>query len=845
MRYRFEVGIVRLFIALMALLVPGCSVKAQDNVRGGTELIVSSIDPSKLTYDILVDGNLAQDDPGNRKFKTLQSAYAAAPAGTEEKPTVIGIKPNVYQLPSSAPRTPSLRITKNYITLLGLTNNRRSVVLADNRGLMQGADDNGYILVVDAMGFTAKNLTIINYCNTDYEYPGDPSKNLTKRSDVITQAVALQASGDKHMYENIALLSRLDTMFLQAARSYFKNVYIEGTDDWMGGGQISVWEDCTLVYPTGSGVMSAANVVFRNCRFEAMRGMQFYKAEYGGAGMPNALINCILPVISARAPVAWVRGKAQPRPSVFSLTYRNKDAKGNPAVIYDSNVGAPTFTYSRELSEAELKAFNPWNLLRAAPNGVADDWDPARVRGKYEAGGEGDLVYRMALTGSGATIRTGGSSATIGATVMPKRAADATIAWSTKSDFVSLNQKTGPNVVITARNTTSRPQWASVIAAAPNGFYVTAYIYAEPTYIDPPAITSAPKISAPRNGAASLTYKLDLGGREDQSLVSWSICDDSACLKAREVAVSRGNQPLKTLALMPGFVGKFLKVALQPKHEISDAGPAGYAVSIAPIDVSDIRSPKVSVNSRNFVTTPDNSYTSGLWSVLGPWTVVAEDELVNGWGVRSGNGSASLLYQEDVERGDMQIDLVMTPDKTAGQGFSVPGSPAETGQRNLHSDVYIKYDPRTKNGYALRFWRTTQSASKCMFQLYRIVDGVGSPIDERQVLSGVFKPNTKMTLKIIGNKFFADAANNVDGETLHLEGTIAPNRFGGAGVFWPGGSANVYSRIDISYPGQNISAGAAPRNGSARQIGIIRNKVIRAFTPPGSPMALTIPLLLK
>ena len=148
----------------------------------------------------------------------------------------------------------------------------------------------------------------------------------------------------------------------------------------------------------------------------------------------------------------------------------------------------------------------------------------------------------------------------------------------------------------------------------------------------------------------------------------------------------------------------------------------------------------------------------------------------------------------------MQVDLVMTLDKTAGQGFSIPGSPSETGPRNLHSDVYIKYDPRTKNGYALRFWRTTLSASKCMFQLYKIVNGIGSPIDERQVLSGVLKPNTTMTLRIAGDKFTVDAVNTGNDDTLHLEGSITPNRFGGAGVFWPGGSANAYSRIDISYP---------------------------------------------
>jgi hypothetical protein len=88
-----------------------------------------------------------------------------------------------------------------------------------------------------------------------------------------------------------------------------------------------------------------------------------------------------------------------------------------------------------------------------------------------------------------------------------------------------------------------------------------------------------------------------------------------------------------------------------------------------------------------------------------------------------------------------------------------------------------------------------------MFQLYEVVNGIGKPIDDRQVLSGVFKPNTKMTLKITGAQFTVDAANTDDGEILHLEAVITPNRYGGAGVFWPGGSTNAYSRLDISYPG--------------------------------------------
>jgi hypothetical protein len=793
-----------LLLLLAIFVFGGGFARAQDSVRGGAEPIVGSIDPARLTYDYLVDGNLPQDDPTAKKFKTLQAAYAAAPAGTETRPTIIGIKPNVYQLPNPASRGPSLSITKNYITLLGLTDNRRAVVLADNRGLMQGADDDGYIIDVNATGFTAKNLTIINYCNADYEYPGDPGKDLTRRSDVITQGVALQAAGDKHVYENVALLGRLDTMFLRTTRSWFKNVYIEGTDDWMGGGQISVWQDCALVYPTGSGVMSASGVVFLGCRFEATRGMRFYKAEFGSARRPNVLINCVLPVDSPQAHVAWVRGIAVPRPNQLSLTWHNKDADGHPAIIYDSTVGAPAFTYSRELSGQELPAFNPWNLLRAAPNAPADDWDPAGVRNKYESAGQGNLPFRIALKNGSSSIRTGGSGATISATVTPGRA-DQTITWSSRSDLISLSRTTGPNVVVTGRNTTSQAEWVAVHATASDGVYVTAYIYVEPQYIDPPAVTAGPIIHLLADGMATVDYTLDLRGREDQSLVSWYLCDDASGTNPRMVAVSRGNQPLKTLPLTPGYVGKYLKVTIQPKHNISDPGPEVQAMSAKPVAAADVPSATVSPNFRNFVPDTNDTYVSGLWTVLGTWAVVTGDNFEHGYGIRPG-ARAYLLYQQDADCGDMQVDLVMASEK-AGQGFSVPGSPAESGPRNLHADMYIKYDPRTRNGYALRFWRTTRSADKCLFQLYQIENGNGSPLNDRQVLSGVFKTTTHMTLKVTGTTLTVSATNDVDPEKLTLKGTITPNRFGGAGVFWPGGnSSTIYGRIEISYPG------TAPQN---------------------------------
>ena len=170
---------------------------------------------------------------------------------------------------------------------------------------------------------------------------------------------------------------------------------------------------------------------------------------------------------------------------------------------------------------------------------------------------------------------------------------------------------------------------------------------------------------------------------------------------------------------------------------------------------------------------------------------------------RAPNPHAALVYVNDGPVGDMTVKVVMTPEKTAGQGFGIAGAP-DDGDRTQRADIYIKYDPKTKTGYALRFWRTIQAADKCMFQLYKIDNGVGSPVNAQQELTGVFKPNTTITLSVVGNKLTAKGSNTTDKETLSLEGTIVPNAFGGAGVYWSGsvpvGNSNVYSEIEISYP---------------------------------------------
>ncbi len=796
------------------LLVAGLSlhasptVFAQDNGRLG-EPIMSSIDPAKLSYDYLVDGSLSQDDPGNHRFKTLAAAYAAAPAGTAAQPTVIGLLPGVYLLAGTS-SSAGIDVRKNYLTLLGLTNNRRSVVLAGNRGNKEGGGDvatgtsyNGYVVTVNATGFTARNLTILNYCNVDYEYPGDPSKNLHKRAPVITQAVALGTAGDKHAYINVAILGRLDTGYFQTVRAYYKDVFIEGTNHFIGGGTASYWEDCTVDFPEGNGVMLASGIAFVNSRFTATRGFQWYDGSFGPN--PSILINCTVPVAATAAPVAWVRGEAPPRPNYYSLTYRVKDPGGKPAVIWDASGGPHTTNYSRELTAAEAAAFNPWNLLRATPAGTADDWDPANAREKYEALGQGSLVYRMTLNNATPSVRVNTAGTRLTATVAPARASDSTITWSTKSDLVALSAATGKSIVVTAKPAVEKPDDVPVTATAANGFCATAWVHVEPAYIDPPAIASAPVLGAPREGAVTVNYALKLGGHEDQSLVSWAVCDDATGRNARLVAVSRGGRPTRSYSLSSADVGKILRVTLEPKHDRSEPGPAVVAYAARPVQASDLPSPDVSPDFRSFVTDPNPGYVGGRWTFLGTWTVENGPKFAQGWGARAGTRGASMLYQQDGEFGDMQVDVVLTHEKGDGSGFGSPGSSID-GELIQKSDLFVKYDPRTRSGYSLRYWRSKDATNQCVFQLFRHTAGAGTPLSDRQVVSGVLLPSTHVTLRVVGTKFTAELRNDVNQETVSLAATVEPNKFGGAGAFWSGtvyrGNSVAYSQFKIAYPGQ-------------------------------------------
>lgn len=776
--------------AIVAWLTLAGPATAQDTlvglgeVRGYTGVI---FDTTAERYDILVDAS-RPEDPAAGRYRTIQAAYAAAQAGTVQRQTVIGIRPDVYQLRGTETE-PGLVITKPYITLMGLTRDRRDVVLADNRGNRQGAANNGFSMIVDADGFSAVNLTILNACNLDYDYPGDPSKSLKKRSDVITQAVAIQMSGDRHVYSHVAFLSRLDTMFNRTKRSYFTHSYLEGTDDYLGAPGRSVWEDSEINFIEGGGILFAGATTFIRTRFRATRPMQFYKVPVA----PVSLIESILP----DGPVAWFGWRAPEHVGEPSLTYRTVTASGRPADIVDSSVGEPRRTISRELTDQERQALNPWNLLRFTVDGVDDGWDPAGVRARHE--GLGVQPFRVVLDNATPRIRTGEEPAEIAARALPP--GSGAIRWTSGSPLARLSASEGERVRVTAANTTERTALVPIEATAANGLSSTAFVTVEPAYRPAPDLRGQPVITA-WEGMLRLSYDLALTpGRTDQSLITWFACDDADCARPERIAVSRGEAPLSQLAVSPRLAGRPVMATIEPRHDLSLPGPARRAPVVTAPSAAPGAAGTTRLQPRSLPDSPASDRWEGDWTLTGSWS--AEPPLEEGgrWGLRVGGEDSTLLHVGDPIAGDMDVTVELDTDKLEGQGFSIPGSPEDAGRPR--ADILFKYDPATRTGYALRFWRTTRSATAVAFQLYRITNGEGTPMGDPQ-LTGVVKPTTTLRISVRGERVTATGSNTADGQVLNLTGRIEPNRFGGAGLYWTASrfSGSVVLRgLTVSYLG--------------------------------------------
>ncbi|MES1209888.1 MAG: pectinesterase family protein, partial [Pseudomonadota bacterium] len=126
-------------------------------------------------------------------------------------------------------------------------------------------------------GFQMKNITIAN--DYDEKSPGNDQS-----------AVALLLQSDKSQFENVRFLGNIATLYVKsvdaniAARSYFRDCYVEGDQDIILGRGVAVFDHTEIKYlasrqPTGGIIANPSTLVynrygflFDSCRFTAETG---------------------------------------------------------------------------------------------------------------------------------------------------------------------------------------------------------------------------------------------------------------------------------------------------------------------------------------------------------------------------------------------------------------------------------------------------------------------------------------------------------------------------------------------------------------------------------------------
>ncbi len=762
---------------------------------------------------IFVDGQLSAEEAARHPyvFSSFQDAAQCFEDGTEDAPMCVYIAPYVYWIDN--PDDPAVRKGKegrepfgmvvkcDYLHLVGLNTDPRNVVLAANRGQTQGAVGNFTMFDFWGDGLLVKNLTMGNFCNVDLEFPLQPQLNRSKRMSAITQAHVAYSHGDKVMAENVRFISRLNMNPLNGARRIlFKDCHMESTDDALTGN--GVYLGCTLHFyaPRPFWRTDWGGAVFLDCDFTICHegGSQYFCKAVG----PLSVVDCRFHAANDSLYVGWAASPTQWLRCYQSGVTLNSQPYviGNKNVVNTISIDEAPALQAYHVERDGKKVYNTYNLLCGE-----DGWDPLQV--KSLVAGNYQVATCLAVAPLEATLQTGEAPIELTATL--KRHSNYTlnnkpVRWSVSAGdegVVALSTTDGYHCKVQATYHDDAPRRISIIASTEDGLQGATELTVLPGYVAAPSFVKRPAI-ATHQDTLWLNYQLDLQGREDQSLVTWYRCKDKKGADALPVAVSRMGRPLLAYPLTVDDAGYYILAAVQPKHQRCLPGEAVSAVTSKPIrlkSAAPIR--ELQTSFVNFPTTNQSAIIPGFWTIGGykpidtqgfDWEVYPDTpywyygEGINGatgLGLLQCQRGARLLYTPlEAPYGDMSLELLVDPCKTAGQGFG-----SATGQ---YMDIYIKMDTKTLSGYALRIERTTKYSNAVDFTLMEYNNGIATAICE-PISAICYRTGCTIRLSAKGNRLVAQVDTTTPLATpkdpnlhtqIYLQADIIPNTQGGIGL---------------------------------------------------------------
>ena len=726
--------------------------------------------------NVIVDAYLDEGRRTSFTFRTLQELKAAdIPQGA-----TVNFAPGVYWTDdyrdpaiANTPAHPGLigiSFPQAGLTFKGLTSNADDVRIAGNRGQTVGSNGNWNVIGIGTH-FSAFNLTVANYTTVDLVFPRDPSQNVARRTDARVQAQTITAAAgvpflDKMYFENVRFVSFLNLTAISPARAYFKNSYFQLTDDAIAGGGINVYDNCTFDFygshPSYGG--SSAIAAFLNSTFNFHNDSPvFWWSKSGGGWL---LMDNIF-----KGPKEEIRWENIQRPDVKQYVHNNRYADGTP-VVFDP--GFPDVTQT--LTSEALKIFkigqeyNVFNLLKGS-----DGWNPSKQVARN------DTAYKFTLAASAAIIQSDlpANEVIITPGMLPAASfSDALIDFQYDTALFDRTPSSDGKLHLNAKLNASGKALDSVVKASlPNGLLAQVTLRINPQTVAPPAVVGTPSIVVGRN-SASLHIAYDRPEFLDSSVITWfrgSTPGDTAV----QVAVTTLGKPYKEYQLSAGDIGHHLTAVILPKYEFSPAAASPvHVTSASAIAAADVARPSaIATNFANISWTghalnqPDVWYADTFkpsdidqaWvpSAATPWVYAVGDRdgALGVAGLRTAAQGARLLYQPQGSYSDMSLTLELTPEKAGGQGFG-----SATGQ---YFEVYIKWDPATQTGYALRFQRLStdplnggqpvpSSGNSVRVSMIEYVNGVRTIFPGAYLESSVYMPGARVVFSLVGDVLSAD-----------------------------------------------------------------------------------------
>lgn len=802
---------------------------------------------------IYVDGSLSDELAAQYPYVyndiTKALSADALKNGTADKPMTVYVAPYVYWIDDPAATDTvqktegysvpyGMVVNSDYLTIKGLTGNPDNVVLAGNRGQSHASNGNYTMFRFNCSGaLTVKNITIGNYCSVDLDYPLMSELNQAKRTDTITQAQLADMSGDKMFADNCNFISRLNLVPISgASRNLYNNCHFESTDDALNGNAVYVGCDFDFYgnrplyssYGTGSTFLGCTfNCKILNVEAEPT---QFFTKEGGTITAVDCVYNSNL---SVPISIGWTK-----TPSTSLKCYQSNIIHNGQSITIGGEGAKETvdITGKSVLDAYKIVSggktyYNTYNLLKGS-----DDWDPLGVKDVIKAAGQDTVATQLSITSDVTEIESGKETASIGGTVNYFYGTNDTtqkITYSVSDEdkaYVKLTDNGDGTCKVEGTNNDDAAKKVIINASTESGLEAAVGITVKPSKLDAPEYIKTPVITNDGQGSLKVDYSLDLGSREDMSAISWYRCTDAEGSNKVLVAVTRNDSPEYTYKLTAGDVGYYIMAKVESKNIRSDYGTPVNTVYDKAIGVKDVRSKNLSTDFSNFPNIKQSEIKAGFWTVdynrpadtesFGSWQGADTEEPWKygttgngcvGAGLYEGTQGSRIMYTPvEGTYGDMSLELVVDPAKTAGQGF---------GSAGQYMDVLLKFDTSTLTGYGLRIVRTKASSNAVTFVLVKYDNGTVTEISD-EVIASCYATGCTISLKVEGNKLtahvetpteqLADQAAKGYPHVVDLTADIAANSFGGVaiqhtGTTGAGGWQNttMLHNLDITWEGEN------------------------------------------